>query len=144
MYSNIPEDFIGSRGILTPEEKSILLTIQLYALHQQGRAESVLYKLKDEDKYPKNLGDSLRLLRGEESKSVDSRFNALITSNSIEEMSHHLRQMIQLLKSKTQETVNYPQLANDLFWYIIGRKESICLNWARSYYKYIGDDKNEN
>ncbi len=143
IYEYMPEDFIGNEGRLTPAEKSILTVIQLYALHQQGKFESVLHKRTEEYKYKKNIGDSFRALRGGESKSIDSRFNALITSDSFEEMSHHLRQMVLLLKSKTQEPVDYPQLANDLYWFIVGRKENVCLDWARSYYKYIGDDKND-
>lgn len=143
IYQYLPEDYIGYRGELSLEEKSILTVIQLYALHQQGRSESVLVKYDDKNKYIRNIGESLKRLRSGESKSVDARFNALITSESFEEMSHHLRQMIQILKSNSDEKVDYPKLANDIYWFLIGRQENIRLEWARSYYSYKGEEKNE-
>src|SRR5690554_4593418 len=41
MLENMPEEFLGSDGNLTAEEKAILNTLQLYALYQQSRLESV-------------------------------------------------------------------------------------------------------
>lgn len=143
MLEDLPEEFLGKKGWLTMEEQAILTTLQFYALHQQGESKSVL--LKDEESVWQNIGYSLSSLRkGEETLAVDRRFNALITSATYEELTHHLRQMIQLLKSKTSEKINYAKLANDLFWFLRGYDENLRLNWSRSYYRSKPKGENEN
>ncbi len=96
----------------------------------------------------KNLGASLSRLRvGDDTSAIDRRFNAMITTTSFDELANHLRHMIKLLKSKTDTQVNYPQLAQDLFWFQKGRQSSVRLKWSRSYYRYYdnkGEKKNEN
>lgn len=141
IIENMPEEFLGTRKGLSKEEKAILTSLQLYALHQQGSSESVFLD-QGEDRW-KNMGYSLGNLRdGEDSKSVDRRFNALITSSSFEEFSHHLRQMVGLLKSKkkSQVKVNYAKLADDLFYFLIGYEERIRLDWSRAYYSFRKKD----
>ncbi len=84
--------------------------------------------------------------RGEDTKSCDRRFNAMITSSSFEELSYHLRHMISLLKSRNPEVkVNYAKLAEDLYWYLRGYDERLRLAWSRAYYResYKGEDSNE-
>ena len=129
---------------MTPEERAILTSLQLYSLHQQGKHDSVY--LEKEKKSWTNIGHSLASLRqGENSIAVDRRFNVMITSTTFEELSHYLRQLISQLKSKSDAKVDYAQLADDLFWFIRGYKERVRLNWARSYYgiNVKGENKNE-
>lgn len=79
--------------------------------------------------------------------AMDRRFSALITSASFEELTHHLRHSIKLLKAKTKAnaTVDYGKLAEDLFWFLRGFQDSVKLNWARGYYgtKIKGESDNE-
>lgn len=141
MYENMPDEFLSRSGELTAEELSILTTLQLYSIHQQGKAETV--NMNSEDSYMDNIGYSLSSLRvKEDSISTDRRFNALITSTSFDELTHHLRQFIKLLKVKTTTKINYPLLANDLYWFLRGYGENTRLSWARQYYgrKTKGDD----
>ena len=138
-------------------EQAIFTAIQMYAIHQQSNVESVL-KFGNEDenesrekkkKYKANIGDALATLRSDESESIDKRFNAMITATNFNKLSYHLRQMIKILKSKSEAKVDYAKLAEDLYWFMIGRKEEVRLSWARAYYKYRkneemeGDIKNE-
>ena len=111
IFEKMPEEFLGFRGELTKEERAILITIQLYAWHQQGDHDSV----NTNEKY-KTIGSALRCMRiGDETSAVDRRFNALITSQDFDELIHHLRQMIRLLKSRTKEKITSPQLSEDLY-----------------------------
>lgn len=136
VFEKLPEEFLGYRGDMTPEERVILTTLQLYAWQQQGQNESV----NTDEKY-KNMGDSLRALRkGTDTMAVDRRFNVMITAENFDELIYYLRQMIKLLKSKTEETVNYPQLANDLYWFLQGQEEKMRISWAEAYYKQKGED----
>jgi len=144
VFTHIPEQFLGVQSQMTPEERAILTSLQLYSLHQQGKHDSVY--LEKEKKSWTNIGHSLASLRqGENSIAVDRRFNVMITSTTFEELSHYLRQLISQLKSKSDAKVDYAQLADDLFWFIRGYKERVRLNWARSYYgiNVKGENKNE-
>ena len=140
IFEKMPEEFLGFRGELTKEERAILITIQLYAWHQQGDHDSV----NTNEKY-KTIGSALRCMRiGDETSAVDRRFNALIISQDFDKLIYRLRQMIQLLKSRTKEKINYPQLSEDLYWFLRGQKEKMRISWAQDYYKQKGDDTNEN
>lgn len=146
LFRYIPEDFLSIDGKISDEEKAIVTTIQLYAIHQQSKSESVLLK-EDSEKW-KNLGYSLSLLRqAGDSAAVDRRFNTMVTSATFQELSHHLRQMIKLLKSKTDARVDYPRLSKDLYRYLIGYGEEVKFSWASRYYfvkiEKEGDKNNE-
>lgn len=145
MYEFLPEHFLSKKGYVTNEELAIISTLQLYALHQQGKDESV-NNISEKGQW-NNVGYSLSALRtGDNIISTDRRFNALITSETFDELFYHLRQMISLLKSKTSEKIDYAALASDLYWFLRGNKENIRLNWARAYYsrKAKGEENNDN
>ena len=141
LFRFLPEDFLSSDGKLSLEEKAIVTTIQLYGLHQQAESESVLLS-EDAEKW-KNFGYSLSFLRkGEDSLAADRRFNTMITSSTFEELSHHMRQMIKLLKSKTDAKVNYTKLSGDLYKFLTGYGEEVKFSWASRYY-FVKNEKEE-
>lgn len=135
VFRNIPEEFLGYNKNLNDYEKAILTAVQMYALHQQAKVESVLKVDYEEGEKRPNLGTVLSTLRGEDSKAIDRRFNAMITSSNFEELSHHLRQMIKLLKAKSDAKVDYASLADDLYWFLKNQREGLKIKWSRSYYK---------
>lgn len=138
IYENMPEELLAKNFTMTKEELAILTTLQLFAIHQQSNVEPVSEKI--DDKW-NNIGYSLKTLRADGSLSTDQRFNALVTSKTFEELTHHLRQMIKLLKSKKKEVkVDYPALSMDLYNFLRGYDESMRLNWARAYYSYSKDE----
>lgn len=147
VFQNIPDEFLGFNKNLNDYEKAILTAVQMYALHQQAKTDSVLKLDYKEGESRQNLGDSLNSMRknNDEDKSIDRRFNAMITSSNFEELSHHLRQMIKLLKAKSDAKVDYASLAYDLYWFLKNRREGLKIKWSRSYYKSNKkerDDKN--
>lgn len=94
------------------------------------------------------MGYSLRSLRKDgDSVAVDRRFNSMVTSTTFQELSHRLRQMIKLLKSKTDAKVDYPRLSRDLYRYLRGYGEEVKFSWASRYYfvnsEKEGEKKNE-
>ena len=137
VFKNIPEEFLGYNKNLNDYEKSILTAVQMYALHQQAKVESVLKLDYKEGERRQNLGDSLNSMRknNDEDKAIDRRFNAMITSSNFEELSHHLRQIIKLLKAKSEAKVDYASLADDLYWFLKNQREGLKIKWSRSYYK---------
>lgn len=134
LFSNLPEEFLGNKAKITAEENAIYLSLQIYAVMQQGSSKSA----RGEEQPTRNIGESLRDLRGDESKTkaMDERFNTMVTAGSFEELSHYLRQMIKILKANTANpSINYPKLANDLFWMQKGKQDNILMDWARAYYQ---------
>lgn len=143
IFSNVPEEYLGSLNKLTYEEEATLTAAQLYAIHQQANTNSVLKLDYEKDERKQNIGDALSTLRGEDSESIDRRFNAMITSSNFKELKHHLRQLIKILKAKSDAKVDYAKLAEDLYWFLIGKKDGVKLTWSRSYYKYRKNEKME-
>ncbi len=143
IFSNISDQHLGQSGHLTDGERAIITTLQLYALHQQGKSSHVnIVDNTKEGKRARNVGAVLNSLRtAENTKAVDRRFNAMITANSFEELIIHLRHLIKLLKSRSQSKVNYPQLAVDLYFYQKGSEDDLRLKWSRSYYRQLNNQK---
>ncbi|WP_353893857.1 type I-E CRISPR-associated protein Cse2/CasB [Proteinivorax hydrogeniformans] len=137
VFEQMPEHFLSKNGKLTSEEKAILTTLQIYALHQQGQSVNV-NKRSEKEKW-NNIGISLKALRnGEDTIAIDSRFNTMITSTTFEELIHHLRQLVRILKAKKQnEKIVYARLANDLYWYLRNQEENVRLSWAKAYYSKL-------
>ncbi|NLQ59040.1 type I-E CRISPR-associated protein Cse2/CasB [Streptococcus mutans] len=140
LFENLPEEFLGKSGRASYEETVILITVQLYALYQQGLSHSVL--VEDVEKYH-NIGSSLRQMRkGDDTTAIDRRFNVMITSSTFEELTHHLRHLVKLLKSRSPETkIDFAKLSQNLYWFLRDSQETVRLDWAREYYKQ--DNKGE-
>lgn len=145
IFEYMPKELLSNSFEMTKEEKAILTTLELYAIHQQSNTESV--NGINEGNW-NNIGYSFKSLRteGEAGNSIDKRFNALVTSATFDELAYHLRQMVKLLKSKSKNTkVDYPSLAGDLYNFLWENDERIRLNWERAYYSYSKseDEKGE-
>ena len=118
------------------EEKSIFITLQLYAIGQQGLNKVLVSNDKN-----KNFGSSLQQIKEQDSVALDRRVNTMLTATTFDEFAYHLRQIFRLAKSKESFSVNFIKLSEDLFWYQNGKERNICLSWAKDYYHYAG--KNE-
>lgn len=134
LFPLIPQEYLGT-GLLTYQEKALLIALQLYAIGQQGSNKMMNDKSR-------SIGDSLRRIRDEKSTSLDRRFNIMLTSVTFDEFTYHLRQIFKLGKSNNTFSVNFPALAEDLFWYQNGRSKQISLKWARDYYRPVIKDEN--
>ena len=135
IFPFIPPKFLGN-GPLSCEEKSIFITLQLYANGQQGLNKVLVSNDKN-----KNFGSSLQQIKEQDSVALDRRFNTMLTATTFDEFAYHLRQIFRLAKSKESFSVNFIKLSEDLFWYQNGKERNICLSWAKDYYHYAG--KNE-
>lgn len=139
VFSMIPEKFLG-KGDATYEEKAIFLTLQLYSLGQQGSKEK---RIRNYNKKYFDMGKSLSQLRTDDSVALDKRFNRIITAKTFDAFAFHLIQIFKVAKSKEALIVNFPQLCEDLLWLQMDKSKSICLKWAKSYYREW-PEKNDN
>ena len=114
------------------EEWAVYTALTLFAVHQQGKADSV-----NADGI--NLGEAAANLMGgrgdDERERVLRRFSPVVTAASMEELSHYLRMMIQLFKGK-DILLDYAELAGDIYdFQFEGSRNSVQLKWGRGFYK---------
>ena len=136
LFPLMPQEYLGN-GSLNYEEKALLTALQLYAVGQQGSNKTL------NDEKSKSFGESLHQIRDKQLTALDRRFNTMLTATTFDEFAYHLRQIFKIGKSKNFFSVNFPGLAEDLFWYQKGRDKQICLKWARDYYRPYMPDSND-
>lgn len=137
---DLPEELQTKSMEPTKAEWAIHIAMTLFAMHQQGSniQSDCMYR----EKY--TLGKAIRLLAdskgegGEE--AVKRRFNATVTSESIEEFAHHLRSMIQLLKT-VSIPLDYEQLTRELVLFQNpDNRDGLRLRWGQDFYRSSSKD----
>ena len=139
---DMPEIFFSFDGEPSRAEWAVYIALTLFAIHQQG------HDLSNDPMYRSgsSLGSALaKLVRSEEDKErILRRFNAMATSRDIEELSHHLRTLIQILRSE-DIPLDYPALAKDLYFYQNPESvSSVRLRWGQDFYKEYNTKFNSN
>lgn len=124
-------------------EWAVYLALTLYALHQQGE-ENVSMNEKG-----CTLGRAVRLLAQNSAaaaqdwteSSVLRRFNALATADSMPEVSHYLRGMVQLFRGNEPKLkLDYPRLAVELYRFQLpDQAANVRLQWGRDLYQMNAD-----
>lgn len=130
----LPEELLSSTGLPTQGEWATHTALTLYALHQQGKDT----KVNNMHINDISLGRAIRRLIRDENDEVrvKRRFNALITSDQLTEVSQHLRGLIQLMKGQ-DIAMDYGMLTEDLFWYQFDNtKDSVRLKWGQDFYRF--------
>ena len=128
----MPPEFFNQNGNATAAEWAVYLALALFALHQHSQGKSMCAD-------GAGIGQAVRRLSNKQKEDPQEsgafkRFSALITSDTIEEVSHHLRGLIQLLKREGLP-LDYPQLAFDLFeLQFPDSAPRVKLRWGQDYY----------
>ena len=141
-WLEMPESFQG-RSAPSAAEWAVYLALTLYALHQQGE-ENVSMNEKG-----CTLGRAVRLLAQNSAaaaqdwteSSVLRRFNALATADSMPEVSHYLRGMVQLFRGNEPKLkLDYPRLAVELYRFQLpDQAATVRLQWGRDLYQMNAD-----
>jgi CRISPR system Cascade subunit CasB len=129
----LPETLIGRGNEPTRGEWAVHTALTLYALHQQGK-DLKKQRMSCDGEY---LGAAVRrLIRSDEDEPrIKRRFDAVATSESLEEFAHHLRGLVQLLKAE-DIPLDYPSLAKEIYWFQFSEaRDSIRLHWGRDFYR---------
>ena len=124
----------GAGDAPTREEIAVHTAMTLYAVHQQSRSECMFVP-------GRGLGRAAHELVGtdEENPSARARFNALVTSTTVAELRHHLRNLVSLLRSRGI-ALDHAMLADDIVRFQRpGGAKSVRLAWARQYYSLPTD-----
>jgi len=142
--AGLPESMLSGNyyGDPTYGEWAVHTAMTLFALHQQGHDPKSAPMSMDEEK----LGKAIRKLvvKDEDLPRIKRRFDAMITSDNMNEVSHHLRGLIQLLKSK-HIPLDYPSLAQDLYWFQVQKtRDNVRLKWGQEFYHKEKEEAKEN
>ncbi|GAA2833676.1 type I-E CRISPR-associated protein Cse2/CasB [Crossiella cryophila] len=116
----------------TPGEIAAHTALTLYATHQQSRGKRMHQR-------GRRLGAAVRQLHPQEPTDPPSpvlrRFQTLGTSESFTELLHHLRGLVQLLRSQ-DIALDYGLLAEELLrWQRPDGAASVRLRWGRDFYR---------
>ena len=144
LLADMPEQLQGSNGP-SKAEWAVYTALTLFALQHQGEAGVAM------NQPGRTLGGAVRQLAEKTAagqdwteSSVLRRFNALATADSMPEVSHHLRGMIQLLR-REGIPLDYPQLAEDLYQYqFVDGAPNVRLRWGRDLYASPTEKTKEN
>ncbi|MFC6094386.1 type I-E CRISPR-associated protein Cse2/CasB [Saccharothrix lopnurensis] len=122
----------------TPAETAAHVALTLYAVHQQSQRKRMHQR-------GWGLGRSVRMLHPQEFDAnvppVLRRFQSLGTAQSIDELVHHLRGTVQLLRGQATP-LDYALLADELvLWHRPGGASIVRLRWGRAFYRTPNPDE---
>lgn len=129
------EEFVGDPrdDEPTPAEIAAHLAMTLYAVHQQSQRQGM-------HRTGQRLGRSIRALIADRDgvKYVDHavarRFAMLGTADSLDELAHHLRGLVQLMRAGAVP-LDYRTLTADLLlWQRPGVRPLVRLRWGRDFH----------
>lgn len=132
-------------------EWAIYLALTYYALHQQGNEANMNREGNGLGGAVRELAERNTSVQDWESSSVLRRFNALATAEDIHEISHHLRGLVQLLRSAKGGGIplDYPLLAAELYGLQCDQSEfshisaDIKLRWGQDLYRNKNKETSE-
>mgnify|MGYP005925567109 FL=1 len=141
LLADMPEQLQGSNGP-SKAEWAVYTALTLFALHQQGEAGVSM------NQSGRTLGGAVRQLAQKTAvgqdwteSSVLRRFNALATADSMPEVSHYLRGMVQLFRGNEPKLkLDYPRLAVELYRFQLpDQAANVRLQWGRDLYQMNAD-----
>ena len=130
---SMPEEFYGDREP-SRAEWAVYTSLTLFVLHQQGKNVGT-DSMQQEGM---RLGTAIaRLIQTENDRErISRRFYTIATANSMEELSHYMRGVVQLLRGK-DIGLDYPALAGDIYCFqfpeLVAR---VRLKWGQDFYRY--------
>lgn len=125
----------GAPDAATDGEIAAHLALTLYALHQQSRSVAV-------HRRNHRFGASMRrLVAGEPTippDPVTRRFQVVLTADSLDELTHHTRSAVQLLRSASAGPIplDYGLFADEIVrWQQPSGQGDVRRRWAREFYR---------
>lgn len=125
------EEFVRGWDDDTPSyaENAAHVTLTLYAVHQQSQRQAMHAPGRRFGTQVRRLAPDMR-----PDGPVARRFAALGTADTFTELSHHLRGLVQLMRT-ARLPLDYGLLARDLWlWQMPGRAARVRLRWGRDFH----------
>jgi len=134
---NAPEEWDSRGDRPSNEEWAVHTALTLYALHRQGKTESVN---REGTSFASAIGG---LVREDENRldAILRRFNAMATSVEFTELAYHARGIIQMLRADNIK-MDYPRFAQELYTFQLpGRADGVRLKWGEDFYRELDYSK---
>ena len=137
LFSDLPEEMYGKRGVPSREEWAIHTALTLFAVHQQGN---------DPGQHSMNRkgislgGAASRLVAADGGdddarERVARRFHQVVLAPDIQSKAYYLRSFVQLLRTE-DIPLDYPMLARDLWLSQFPEGETqVRLQWGQDFYR---------
>lgn len=135
----LPEELMGKGNEASRAEWAIYTALTLFALHQQGHAESVNLQGKEN-----SLGCSAKKLvhTDEEEERIRFKLSLIAQSDDMVELAYRLKTLVRLL-SADNISLDYVDLAKDLFLFQSEKyTDRIRLKWGQDFYRNLKTDDN--
>ncbi|MCB9440930.1 MAG: type I-E CRISPR-associated protein Cse2/CasB [Mycolicibacterium sp.] len=139
----LPEDLWGRGDNPSRYEQAAHTAITLFSLHLQSARAAVHRPGISLGSAARQLASARTGVRGQHDPAIFKRFQALATASSREELNHHLRSLITLMRGEGVQ-LDYGLLAADLAGMQTPRQaDRIRLRWGRDYHRVSQDDEQD-
>ena len=144
LLEGMSEEMLGASGSASYAEWSVYTVLTLFALHQQGH--DVLRErmhVSPEDGRGVSIGAAAAQLvhSADEQERILRRFHQAATATEREEVAHHLRGLVQLLKQEGI-ALDYALLAKDLYLYQYPENQTaVRLRWGEDFYRTLNHNQ---
>lgn len=131
IFDGFPEQ--PNEPLPNPREQAAYLSICLFSLHQQSKQTHMHQRGR-----LRCLGRAIRQLAQadgdtEPDSATVKRFNAVVTADDFNEVIHHLRSLVGMLRAHSI-SLDYGMLADDLcLWQQVDRRSEVRLRWSRDF-----------
>ncbi|MDC7951642.1 type I-E CRISPR-associated protein Cse2/CasB [Methanomassiliicoccaceae archaeon COG_1] len=131
VLGNIPDNLLPRGSDPGRELKATYVALCLFAMHQQGEEKSVHDSGKSFAMAARAIIDS------NNENAVKRRFDSVITSEDLSELSNHARGLIQIMKASGRFiSFDYMRFAADLYDYQFDSgKSRVRIRWGMDFYK---------
>lgn len=143
VFEDLPDGLMGYGKEPSRSEWAIHIALTLFALHQQGKNYKEVSQMMH--KSGESLGTAMQKLikSDEDRKRIKRRFDSVTTSQSVSEISYHLRNLVQMLRAENI-ALDYGLLAKDIYLFQFDNaRDNVRLQWGRDFYRISRSDKNE-
>lgn len=143
-FDDLPSSLAGVGDEPSRAEWAVHVALTLYAVHQQSQTKGMHAKSDYENNVVFGFGNAVRALldrsetegEGLEEGEMPTRFAAMVTAQTIRELAHYARQIVQQLKVHSIP-LDYGRFAGQLYDYQNPyRTDSVRLAWAREFANY--------
>ena len=143
------KEFFSKTGMPNRQEKAVFTALRCYAVFEQGNDNERDREYINESS--SSLFENLSFLRKDERlrEALDRRVQAVLSSTNFESVSRSVVGLTKLVKANNaQASLNYPDLANDLYNFQFGYESSrkVAIKWGREYFSFndqVNKESNE-
>lgn len=138
-FYNLPEELHGKGTEPSYGEMAVHNALTLFATHQQGKDLNTHLMHKEGNSIGKAMGKLVKVKGRDSYEGIKRRFDKIVTADSLDELSNHLRGAVQLLRSEGI-ALDYGLLAEQLYRFqFVDNRNTIRLNWGRDFYSTVSD-----